>query len=145
MKPILSIIALSVLLLVACGTSAPAETEALPPIETQVSSPTPADTTPEPEASEPYPGAVEPTKYDPNVPAPYLAPGEEGTSIPWEEAILLIQDGKVTLVRQFDNLMVVLVLKDGQTMSTYQPAMDAVLDLIDECGDLCQDIEVNPE
>jgi hypothetical protein len=145
MKPILSIIALVVLLLAACGTAAPVETEALPPIETQVSNPTPVDTTPEPAGGEPYPAAVEPTKYDPNVPAPYLAPGEEGTSIPWEEAIGLIQDGKVVQVRQYDNLMVILVLEDDQTMSTYQPALDAVLAVIDECGDLCQDIEVIPD
>jgi hypothetical protein len=145
MKLIVSLIALMVLLLSACGTAAPVETEALPPIETQISNPTEPSTTPESTGGEPYPAAVGPTEVDPNALSPYLAPGEEGTTISWEEAVSLIQAGKVAQVRQYDNLMVRIVLKNDQIVGAYQPAMNVVLDLIAECGDLCQDIEVKTD
>lgn len=157
MKPTLLIMVLLVVLLTACQTAAPVETEAPSSVETRIPSPmqvviTPSATTPavavktpEPTDNGPYPGAVEPTKYDPNNPAPYPGPGEGGTPVEWEEATRLILEGKVAQVTSFDNLMVIMVLKDGETVNTRQPTLDAVLDVIDECGDLCKDIELLTE
>lgn len=147
MKPIALIVVLLAVILAACQPATPVETESPASIETLAPSPTqvvttPAAATPEPTGSGPYPGAVEPTKYDPNVPAPYPGPGEGGTMVEWEEATRSILAGEVAQLTQYDNLVVVMVLKDGQIMSTRQPALDAVLDLIDECGDLCKDLEI---
>jgi hypothetical protein len=141
------IMVLLIILLVACQTATPVETEAPAPVETLAPDPiqavkTPTVATPEPTGSGPYPGAVEPTKYDPNVPAPYPGPGEGGTAVEWDEATRLILAGEVAQLTQYDNLMVMMILRDGKTVNTRQPAMDAVLDLIDECGDLCADIEI---
>jgi len=147
MKPTVLIMVLLVFLLAACQTATPVETETPAPVETLEPGPTqavmtPAVATPEPTGSGPYPGAVEPTKDDPDVAAPYPGPGEGGTPVEWDEATRLILAGEVAQLTQYDNLMVIMILRDEQTVNTRQPAMDAVLDLIDECGDLCVDIKI---
>jgi len=140
MKPALLIVVVLTLILAACQTAKPTETAAPVLGETQSLPPAPAEATPETAVDEPYPGAVE--LVDPNATPAYPAPDEGGTPVEWEEATKLILEGKVAQVTQYDNLTVILVLKDGQTMSTLEPALDEVFNLIEECGDLCKDIEV---
>ena len=140
MKKALLIVVVFALLLAACQPAVSTETEAPAPVETQILPPASAEETLEPAGSEPYPGAVEPVV--PDAALAYPVPEEVGTPVGWEEATKLILDGKVAQVNQYDNLIVILVLKDGQTVSTTEPAIDDVFNLIEECGDLCKDIEV---
>ena len=137
MKPALMIVVVFTLLLAACQTGARTQTEAPGLVETQLVNPTAAEETQEPAGEEPYPGAGE---LD-TTPA-YPAPEPGSTSIGWDEAAKLILDGKVAQVTQYGNLVVILVLKDGQTVYATEPAIDEVFNLIEECGDLCKDIEV---
>lgn len=61
-------------------------------------------------------------------------------SISWEEAKQLILAGKVEQIHQFHNLTVNLLLKDGTTRTTFEPKIDAVSEVIDQCGKPCFDI-----
>lgn len=141
----LTFLLILIVLLAACQTATPDATNAPLPAETDDSYPAPEVTTPEPAAGEPYPAATEPTSLDPNVTPGYPAPGGQGDSVEWEEATRLILDGQVAQVTQNEDLIVILVLKDGRTISTREPATDEVLNLIDQCGDLCKDIVVSTD
>ena len=138
MKSALMIVIVFALLLAACQSAAPTETEAPAPVETLVLTPAPAEPTPEPAGDEPYPGAQDNTDAAP----PYPGPEQGSTPVVWDEATKLILDGKVVQVTQYDNLIVILVLEDGQIVSTREPVIDEVFNLIKECGDPCKDIEV---
>ena len=62
-------------------------------------------------------------------------PGE--TTIAWEMAADLIRNGLVEAVFQTHALEVTLVLKDGRTLTTIEPQIDDVFQVIDECGEPC--------
>lgn len=138
MKSVLMIVMVLALLLAACQSAAPTETEAPVPVETQILTPAPAEESPEPAGGDPYPAAED----DPDAAPAYPGPEQGSTPVVWDEATQLIMDGKVAQVTQYDNLIVILVLKDGQTVSTREPVIDEVFNLIKECGDSCKDIEI---
>ncbi len=142
MKKAYLIVVVFALLLAACQPAVATETEAPAPVETQILTPAPAEETQEPAGVEPYPGAVETTENDPNAVPAYPGPEEGVTSVVWDDATKLILDGKVDQVTQYDNLIVILVLKDGQTVSSREPVIDEVFNLIKQCGDSCKDIEI---
>lgn len=142
MKSALLILVVFALLLAACQTAPPTATEAPPPVETQVVTPAPMEETEEPAADEPYPGVDEPAGENPDAAPAYPGPEQGSTPVTWDEATNLILDGKVTQVTQYDNLIVILVLKDGETVSAREPVIDEVFNLIDQCGDPCEDIEI---
>jgi hypothetical protein len=77
-----------------------------------------------------------------NVPTGYPEPSEE---IAWEQAKSLILGGQVAQVTQFHSLKVILVLKDERVVSTFEPVIDEVLAVIEECGDQCSDIIIATE
>jgi hypothetical protein len=59
---------------------------------------------------------------------------------PWEEAVALILDGRVTQVLQTHALTVTLHLDDGSTVTVVEPAIDDVFDVVARCGDVCNDL-----
>ena len=61
---------------------------------------------------------------------------QSGTVV-WEEAVALILAGRVTQVVQTHALTVILYLEDGSIMTTIEPAIDDVFDVISRCGDVC--------
>jgi len=138
MKSALMILVVFALLLAACQPAVSTETEVPEPVETQIVTPTPAEASPEPAGDEPYPAAED----DPNAAPAYPGPEQGSTPVEWDVATKLIIEGKVAEVTQYDNLIVILVLKDGQTVSTREPVIDEVFNLIEECGDSCKDIEI---
>jgi inhibitor of cysteine peptidase len=67
-------------------------------------------------------------------------PEDANTEIPWAEAQELIRSGRVVQVTQLHSLEVTLDLEDGTRLVTNEPEIDAVFDVVDECGDPCADI-----
>jgi hypothetical protein len=91
----------------------------------------------------PYPGAPDVTGA-PSGEAlyPWL---ESGTDIVWEQAVAMILNGEVSQVAQSHDLTVQLMLKDGRSLSTTEPAIDEVMRVIESCGAPCQDIQIATE
>jgi hypothetical protein len=65
--------------------------------------------------------------------------------IPWEQARSFILGGQVKQVFQLHSQKVILVLEDDQIVETYEPALDDVFAVIDECGEACSNIVVATE
>jgi len=63
----------------------------------------------------------------------------------WEEAVELIQSGQVSLVMQTHSGEVTLKLKDGRTVKTQEPSIDAIFQEIIKCGDKCQPMTIATE
>ncbi|HKJ28017.1 MAG TPA: hypothetical protein VJ965_10290 [Anaerolineales bacterium] len=61
-------------------------------------------------------------------------------TIPWEDAMALLQTGEVEQVVQLHSLKVTLYLKDGQQVDTIEPGIDAIFDEIQQCGAPCSNI-----
>jgi hypothetical protein len=61
-------------------------------------------------------------------------------TIAWDDAVNLLMDGQVKQVAQTHALEVTLILRDGTEMKTVEPVIDAVFQVINECGDACQDM-----
>lgn len=139
-------------LLAACSappTAQPAETQvqALPEVSNPnpyPSSGQPANPAVEAPANPPAGGAYPPAA------APAQADGAypeiaDGASIYWEQAVGLLNAGQVSRVTQRHDLAVTLALKDGRTLQTVEPEIDAVLKVIDACGAPCSDIRIATE
>ncbi|HEX9616859.1 MAG TPA: hypothetical protein VGA03_05545 [Anaerolineales bacterium] len=151
---------LVILFLAACQPPAPSPTPE--PLQAE---PTATPTTPPtvlPGATDSYPApevTSAPISTDDGYPAPATtSPGQStpasgigsgypvpSESIPWVQARTLILDGQVTQVTQLHSLKVILVLEDGRTVETFEPAIDTVFDVIDECGEKCSDIIIATE
>lgn len=58
----------------------------------------------------------------------------------WPEIEEIIKSGEVEEVFQAHNLDVKIHLKNGTEISVIEPKIDAIFDLIDECGELCEEI-----
>lgn len=52
----------------------------------------------------------------------------------------MILAGNVAQVMQAHSLEVHLVLKDGRELTTIEPGIDDVFDVVDQCGEVCKDI-----
>lgn len=70
---------------------------------------------------------------------PYPDPND-GDVIEWRHAEYLILSGGVKKVAQFQSLEVTLTLKDDRTVSTKEPEIDDVFQVIERCGAQCKDI-----
>lgn len=119
----------------------------------------PATVTPNP--AQPDPGSLLPVESYPIAPQEaYPANGQDpalqepgsiypdlqsGDTIEWSMAQGFILAGEVDKVVQTHSLQVTLMLKDGRSMITTEPAIDVVLDVIDLCGDPCNSIEIVTE
>jgi hypothetical protein len=66
-----------------------------------------------------------------------------GAQVSWSQARALILNSevkKITVVTK--TLLTTLVLKDGRSLLAQQPAPGELDKVIQECGDICKDIEV---
>jgi hypothetical protein len=142
---------LFVLLLSACQSAPPPDTQApqaVTPGASPIASPAATDTSipeePVPALTEEgYPAPTTQAAPPPaNVPTGYPEPSEE---VSWEQARSLILEGQVAEVTQFHSMKVILKLKDGRVVSTFEPAIDEVLAVIEECGEMCSDIVIATE
>ena len=73
--------------------------------------------------------------------------GEEtGSSfLPWSEALTILKSGVVERVAQTHDLDVELLLKDGTTITTQEPAIDDIFREITACGSPCASIALVTE
>lgn len=58
--------------------------------------------------------------------------------ISWEDAIEILNQGKVSEVMQAHSLSVTLILKDGTSLRTVEPSIDDIFDEVQKCGDICK-------
>jgi hypothetical protein len=65
--------------------------------------------------------------------------------IAWEQAKRLILEGHVHEVVQLHSLDIRLILKEGRTVITTEPEIDAVFRVIEQCGERCDDIRLATE
>ncbi len=72
-------------------------------------------------------------------PTPY--PSE----VEWETAIEILNSGEVEMVAQLHSLEVFLTLKDGTEIRTVEPAIDAIFEEVQKCGELCSQIVLATE
>lgn len=147
------------LILVACQPPAPSPTPEPQQVQPTVTPSTPltplpveTENNPAQEVTPPpvstdigYPAPV--TTTSPSTPASGVGSGypEPEESISWVEARELILTGQVTQVTQLHSLKVILVLEDGRTVETFEPAIDDVFMVIEECGEQCNDIIIATE
>lgn len=69
----------------------------------------------------------------------------DGAHIPWSQAVDLIYAGKVDAVVQAHSLEVSLTLSNGARVSTTEPGIDMIFDVIDLCGAPCEGMAVATE
>jgi inhibitor of cysteine peptidase len=65
--------------------------------------------------------------------------------ISWDEAKELILSGDVQQVTQLHSRQVTLHLEDGRRLVTVEPHIDAVFDVVEECGEPCADMVLATE
>lgn len=69
----------------------------------------------------------------------------DGDMITWAQTVTLIQSQQVTTVVQSHDLSLLVTLVDGRSLLAQQPEIDAVLEVIRDCGDPCKNIAVASE
>ncbi len=72
-------------------------------------------------------------------PTPY--PSE----VDWATAVQILNTGKVEMVMQAHSLDITLTMKDGSSIHTVEPQIDAIFDEIDKCGKPCGQIALATE
>jgi len=86
---------------------------------------------------ESYPEPPQAVVELPTVLYPFM---EEGGELTWLQAEAVIHNGEVVEVVQTQSLKVLLTLKDGRVLITFEPEFDAIIKSIEICGDKCKDI-----
>jgi len=94
-------------------------------------------------ASAAYPGPTAPAMTAQA--APVLPDLKDGASVDWSQVKAIIFSGQVAQVGQTHDLNVTIILKDGRTFKTVEPAIDDVINLVKSCGELCKDIRIATE
>lgn len=74
-----------------------------------------------------------------------VLPETSTTDISWDQARDLILSGDVQQVTQLHSRQVTLHLEDGRQLVTVEPELDAVFDIVEECGEPCADIVLATE
>lgn len=69
----------------------------------------------------------------------------DGDMITWAQTVTLIQSQQVTTVVQSHDLSLLVTLVDGRSLLAQQPEIDAILDVIRDCGDPCKNVSVASE
>ncbi len=64
----------------------------------------------------------------------------QSSELSWAEAETLILSGDVWQIAQTHDLEVTLYLGDGQIITTMEPYLDAVFQVVADCGDPCTQI-----
>lgn len=67
--------------------------------------------------------------------------------LPWKPAIGVIKSGGVQSIIQFHSRKLLITLKDKEqtVLKTYEPQIDDIFRVVEECGETCQDIAVATE
>ena len=65
--------------------------------------------------------------------------------VDWETAVEILNTGDVEMVVQLHSLDVTLTMKDGSEIHTVEPAIDAIFDEIEQCGQPCSQIALATE
>ncbi len=65
--------------------------------------------------------------------------------LPWAQAQPLITGGLVTKASQSHSLIVRLTLTDGRVLTTQEPKIDEIMNVIKQCGAPCSKIQVSTE
>jgi len=141
LNKVLSIGLLFVFALSACQSTPSAPTQAPPAAPTAY--PGPAQGYPVPDQGYPSPAQGYPAPLQ-NPPSAYPGP-QAGGEIPWDQVQAKISSGEVTKVMQTHDLKIVLTLNDGTTLTTVEPQIDAIMQMIKQCGDPCKNILVSTE
>ena len=66
-------------------------------------------------------------------------------SVSWQKAIKILRSGEVDSINQFHNLKVVLVMKNGDKITTTEPSIDEIITQVDLCQDTCSTIRIATE
>ncbi len=73
-----------------------------------------------------------------------LYPGpKSGETISWDQATALILNQEVVSLSE-TGTKIVLNLKDGRSLTTNEPTSGAYRSVLQNCGDRCKDVKVNP-
>jgi uncharacterized lipoprotein len=95
--------------------------------------------------SESYPAPANQTVQEatqtPDTGQPLYPEPQSGEKVLWSQATAMILHGEVTKVSQSSDQYVTLFLKDGRTLLSREPSMDAVFEFLDQCGGACKNIE----
>lgn len=70
---------------------------------------------------------------------------EETDAISWEEALTILNSGEVASLFQAHSLSVTLTLKDGRSLRTIEPTIDAIFAAVTACGEPCANIVLATE
>jgi hypothetical protein len=62
------------------------------------------------------------------------------SEVDWETAVAIIHSGQVEMIAQLHSLDVALTMKDGSSIHTIEPFIDAVFQEVDKCGKPCSTI-----
>lgn len=65
--------------------------------------------------------------------------------VPWDQAIEILDSGKVVSVMQTHSLEVSFALENGCRIQTVEPRIDDILEELRKCGDLCAMIPFGTE
>jgi hypothetical protein len=102
--------------------------------------PEPGATLPAAEAAQAYPApAAQPLVAQVEPVYPNL---KDGAEVQWSQVQSIVFSGQVTKIGQTHDLNVYITLKDGRTFKVVEPAIDDILKLVQQCGDLCKDVKV---
>lgn len=141
------ILLIAVLGLAACQSAAPAATSS--PGQPDEAYPVPLATSADAQAYPPAQSdqeAYPPAQSGDTSGEAYPGPGaDQPNQITWDGARQLILSAQVAEVFQLHDLTVTLTLKDGRVFETKEPDIDAVLDVLEECGEPCSDVAVATE
>jgi hypothetical protein len=142
-RQLITLLMLLVVVLSACQMGQPAATEApgypgpaqgAPPVQAPAS-----------EGAYPYPGQEIIAGATPMYPAILYPDAKDGDEIYWGMVMAMIQNGEVATVTQTHERQLFITLKDGRSFISWEPNVDDVLKVIQECGVPCKDIAVSTE
>ena len=93
----------------------------------------------------PYPGQDVMPQVIPTYPPVMYPDAKDGDEIYWGMVMAMIQNGEVAKVVQTHERKLFVTLKDGRSFISWEPNVDDVLMIIQECGEPCKDIAVATE
>ena len=130
------------------ATEYPGPAQGAPPIQAPGSGqeyPYPSQTYPYPSQMIPYPYPSVNSESAPGSSAVMYPDAKDGDEIYWGMVMGMIQNGEVAKVVQTHERKLFVTLKDGRSFTSWEPNVDDVLMVIQECGDPCKDIAVATE
>ena len=93
----------------------------------------------------PYPGQDVMSLVTPTYPPVLYPDAKDGDEIYWGMVMAMIQNGEVAKVVQTHERKLFVTLKDGRSFISWEPNVDDVLNIIQDCGEPCKDIAVATE